>query len=136
MAHAARRTLIAEVPAELKDREMEIKPVSIPLYAADFGWKVGYKVLPKNRVRLGVRINEKNEKGVMVVSVTAGSVAEQMKIFKGDVLLSMDGEKISGIEDLVNRLQSKRFGDPVSIRVLRDNGETVLRGTIRKPRSN
>ena len=128
--------MVTEVPEELKDREMEIKPVSVPLYAADFGWKVDYKVLPKNRIRLGIRIEENNDKGVMALSVTAGSVAEQMNILKGDILLSLDGEEISGIEDLVDRLQTKNFGDPVAIMVLRDKGEVALRGIINKPKPN
>ena len=128
--------VITEVPSELKDREMEINPVSIPLIAADFGWKVEYKVLPKNRIRLGIHIQEKNGKGVMVTSVAAGSVAEKMHILKGDVLLSLDKENISSIADLVNRLQTKNFGDSVSIRVLRGDSELDLSGTIQMAESN
>ena len=128
--------VVGKVPADLKDREMEIQPVSIPLYAADFGWKVEYKVPPKNRIRLGVRIKEDGDKGVMVVSVADGSVAEQMHIVKGDILLSLDGEKISGVEDLVYRLQAKTFGDQVFIKVLRGKGETLLRGTIQEAKTD
>jgi uncharacterized iron-regulated protein len=120
---------VSSVPEELKDREMKIKPVSIPLVAADFGWKVNYEVLPKNKIRLGVGIAE-GTKGVKVKSVSPGSVAEKMKIKKGDLLLVLDGENISGVGDLINRLQTKNIGDPISIKVSRESNEILLQGII------
>ncbi|MEE8127995.1 MAG: ChaN family lipoprotein, partial [Nitrospinaceae bacterium] len=45
---------VTEIPKELKNREMKMKNVSIPLYASDFGWKVSYIVPPPKRIRLGV----------------------------------------------------------------------------------
>jgi uncharacterized iron-regulated protein len=121
---------VSSVPSELKDREMKIKPVSIPLVAADFGWKVDYEVLPKVKIRLGVSIEEVAG-GVKVKSVLPGSVAEKMNIRKGDLLISLGGENISGVEDLIGRLQTKNFGDPVSIKVSRGKVEIQLQGIIK-----
>lgn len=125
--------VVKEMPSELLDREMKIEPVSIPLYAADFGWKISYKVLPKNRIRLGIHIKDETEKGVRVVSVAKGSLAEKMQLNDNDLLLSLDEEEISGVDDLVDRLQTKHFGDQVEIRVLRDGREMNLSGIIGKP---
>ncbi|MGV7220314.1 MAG: ChaN family lipoprotein [Nitrospinales bacterium] len=122
---------VSSVPSALKDREMKIKPVSIPLVAADFGWKIDYKVLPKNKIRLGIGIEEVTG-GVKVKSVSSGSVAEKMDIRKGDLLLTLDKEKLSGITDLIDRLQIKSFGDPISIKVSREETEVQLQGIIKK----
>jgi len=122
---------VSSVSSELKDREMKIKPVSIPLVAADFGWKVNYKVLPKIKIRLGIGIEEVTG-GVKVKSVSPGSIAEKMDIRKDDLLLSLDKEKLSGIEDLIDRLQIKNVGDPISIKVSREKAEVQLQGVIKK----
>jgi uncharacterized iron-regulated protein len=122
---------VTSVPSELKDREMKIKPVSIPLIAADFGWKVDYSILPKNKIRLGIGI-EDVAAGVKIKSVFPGSVAEKMDIRKGDILISLDKEEISGVEDLVDRLQTKNFGDTVTIKVSREKAEIQLEGIIKK----
>lgn len=45
---------VTEIPPELKDRRMDVKSVPIPLYAADYAWKLAYKVLPENKIKLGV----------------------------------------------------------------------------------
>lgn len=124
--------VVTDVPKELKDREMKIKPVSIPLYAADFGWKIPYEVLPQNRIRLGIRIKDDSQKGVRVVSVAKNSTAEKMKIAKDDLLLELDGERISGVEDLIDLLQTKDFGDPVNLLVRRKGQKINLEGIIEK----
>ncbi len=124
--------VVTEVPKELEDRKMKIKPVSIPLYAADFGWKISYEVLPPNRIRLGIRIKDDSQKGVRVVSVAKNSTAEKMKIAKDDLLLELDGETISGVENLIDLLQTKDFGDPVNLLVRRRGQEINLEGIIEK----
>lgn len=124
--------VVTDVPEELKDRVMKIKPVSIPLYAADFGWKISYKVLPQNRIRLGIRVKDDSGKGVRVVSVAKNSTAEKMKIAKDDLLLELDGETLSGVEDLVDLLQTKDFGDPVNLLLRRADQEINLQGIIEK----
>ena len=55
--------VVTDMPEELKDREMTVEKVSIPLYLADFAWKLDYKVLPENRIRLGVRLKEAAKRG-------------------------------------------------------------------------
>ena len=109
---------VTELPAELKDREMQVEHVSIPLYAGDFAWRLEYKVLPENKVRLGVQLKE-SESGVSVLFVGENSNAEKAGIMKGDVFLALGGENILGVDDLVRRLQTFNIGDRVTIRLRR-----------------
>ncbi len=101
---------VTEMPVELKDREMTVKHVSIPLYMADFAWKLDYRVLPENKIKLGVRLKEE-EQGVSVTRVSDASNASRAGIQVGDVLIAMNGESIAGVHDLVDRLQTFNVGD-------------------------
>jgi len=122
---------VTELSAELKDREMDVKHVSIPLYAGDFAWRVEYKVLPGNKVKLGIQLKE-SESEVSVLFVGENSNAEKAGILKGDVLLELSGEKILGADDLVTRLQTFNVGDHAAIRLRRDREELDVDVLLRK----
>lgn len=113
---------VTELPAELKDREMDVKHISIPLYSADFAWKLEYKVLPEGKVRLGVQLKEE-ESGVSVQAVGKSSNAGRAGIQAGDILLALNGEAIDDVEDLIERLKTFDFGDRAAIQ-FRRGGET------------
>jgi len=101
---------VTELPSELKDREMDVQHVSIPLYSGDYAWKVQYKVLPTRKVKLGV-ILEIIKNTVRIKSVSANSNAEQAGLKKGDLLLEIDGTELIDIEDLTDKLKSLDLGD-------------------------
>lgn len=101
---------VTELPPELKDREMDVQHVSIPLYSGDYAWKVQYKVLPTRKVKLGV-ILEISKNTVRIKSVSANSNAEQAGLKKGDLLLEIDGTELIDIEDLTDKLKSLDLGD-------------------------
>jgi uncharacterized iron-regulated protein len=123
---------ITQMPEELKEsREMKVEHVHTPLYSADYAWKVSYKVLPKNRIKLGVLLAEE-EVGVRVRSVAKNSNAERAGILAGDLLLQADGKKIIDVEEMVSFLQSKNFGDEVNFRLRRDSAEQVVTVTLQK----
>ncbi len=109
---------VTQLPEELKDREMKVEHVSIPLYAGDFAWRLEYKVLPVNKVKLGVQLKESESK-VQVLFVGENSNADQAGILTGDVLLALGEEKILGVDDLVTRLQTFNVGDRALIRLRR-----------------
>jgi len=111
---------VTNVPEKLKDREMEVETVSIPLYAADYAWKVDYKVL--DSVRLGVRLERKNA-GVTIIEVMENTNAERAGILKGDLILSIDGEKISRVEEVLEQLQNKNFEDNSIFQIHRNGKE-------------
>ena len=120
-AYSIIQPTITHIPEELKDREMVVDKVSIPLYAADYAWKVDYKV--HDNVRLGVRLVQKKE-GVTIMAVTQNSNAETAGILKGDLLLSMDKKKLSRVEEVLEQLQNKNFNDRSTFH-LRRNGEEL-----------
>ncbi len=123
---------VTEIPKELKDREMKMKSVSIPLYASDFGWKVYYKVPPPNRIRLGVFLEEL-EKGLKVLKVENDSNAAKMNLKKDDVLLALDGYELMDVEDLATQLQKRNFGDTVRLTIERDHAEQDVSGILQEP---
>lgn len=124
---------VTEIPEELKGRQMKMeKKVAIPLYAADFSWKVAYIVPPPNRIRLGVYLEEL-EQGLRVLKVDPQSNAERMHLQPGDVLLKLDGQALIDIEDLASKLQTHQFGDTVSVTLRRGDEEQEVSGTLQEP---
>ena len=86
--------------------------------------------------RLGV-------KGVAVMAVEPGSPAEQAGlrgakidrgggIVPGDVILAVDGREVGTPAALVARLDEKKVGDTVTLRLLREGKETDVRATLGK----
>jgi S1-C subfamily serine protease len=57
--------------------------------------------------------------GLLVVSVEAGSPAEQGGILLGDILLSVDGEPTEHLDDLLSLLSGARIGKAVAVRMVR-----------------
>ncbi|HCG72585.1 MAG TPA: hypothetical protein DE038_04675 [Nitrospina sp.] len=128
-AYSTIQPTITHIPEELQDREMVVEKVSIPLYAADYAWKVDYKVY--DNVRLGVRLTQKKE-GVTIMAVTQHSNAETAGIVKGDLLLSMDGKKITRTEEVLEQLQNKNFNDHSTFHLRRDGRERNIEVVFKK----
>lgn len=121
----------AEIPDELKDRELDVKEVPIPLYAAEFAWKIPYKILPPNRIKLGVGLEEL-DKGARVRSVTENSSAAKAGIQKNDVFLAVDGLEVGDVDSMIERLQTKNFGDKIEIKLRRDGTEMNVEAVLQK----
>ncbi len=117
---------ITEVPHELKDREMKVEAVSIPLYSADFIWKVPYTVARPNRLRLGVRLTENDSGEILISSVMPASLAEMAGVQKGDVILRFDGEALKSVDDLIESLNMHEPGDRVTLGLRRGSEELTL----------
>ncbi|MEK9629039.1 MAG: ChaN family lipoprotein [Nitrospinota bacterium] len=128
-AYSIVQPTVTHIPTELKDREMEVEKVSIPLYAADYAWKVEYKV-PDN-VKLGVRLAQTSE-GVAIMEVMPETNAERAGIKKGDLLVQMDGEKLSSVEDVLELIQSKSFNDRSTFQIHRDGRELGVEVVFKK----
>ena len=128
-AYSTIQPTVTHIPEELKDREMVVEKVPIPLYAADYAWKVDYKVY--DNVRLGVRLAQKKE-GVTIMSVTQHSNAETAGIAKGDLLLSMDGKKLTRVEEVLEQLQNKKFNDHSTFQLRRDGKELNVEMVFKK----
>ena len=116
---------VTELPPELEDREMDVQHVSIPLYSGDYAWKLQYKVLPDNKVKLGVTL-ENSENAVRIKSVSANSNAERAGLKKDDILLAINGIELVDIEDLTNRLRNLGFDDQVKFIIKRGSEEIAV----------
>jgi uncharacterized iron-regulated protein len=112
---------INKVPENLKDREMEVKKVSIPLYAADYVWQVEYRVPGQNKVKLGVRLAQEKDSGARIKAVGKLSNAQTAGMKPGDLLVSMDGKALSSVDDVLELLSHKKFDDRSTFQLQRDN---------------
>ena len=74
--------------------------------------------------RLGVTVTTLNTNGVLpngayIVSVEAGSPAEKAGLKAGDTLVEVNGEVISGSDDLMKALEPFKAGDTIKVTVWR-----------------
>jgi S1-C subfamily serine protease len=68
--------------------------------------------------------------GVVIVAVEPESPAAQACLEQGDVILALDGEPVSGVDDLVRLLNGDRIGHSMELRLLK-RGE--MRAVILTP---
>jgi S1-C subfamily serine protease len=66
------------------------------------------------------------------MAVTQHSNAETAGIVKGDLLLSMDGKKITRAEEVLEQLQNKNFNDHSTFHLLRDGRERNIEVVFKK----
>ncbi len=116
---------VTKIPPELKDREMSYESVPVPLYLADFAWKVDYKVLPEGKIKLGVFLEE-TEEGLKIKSVGKNSNADRGGILANDILIEMSGKPIAGVEDLKEILQTKKSGEIVPVKLIRNSVKMIF----------
>ena len=123
-----------KIPDNLKDREMTVEKVSIPLYSSDYAWKVEYKVPGQNKVKLGVRLAQEKSGGVLIKSVAENSNAQRAGMKIGDILLSMDGKTLTGVGDILELLQTKHFNDRSTFQLQRGNKTLAVEMVFKKPK--
>ena len=70
---------------------------------------------------LAERFHIKEEKGVLVSKVNAGSAAEAKGLREGDLIKELNREKINNVEDFKRESAKIKKGDGVLLRVIRDN---------------
>jgi S1-C subfamily serine protease len=61
----------------------------------------------------------RQEVGLLVVMVAPGGPAESAGLLIGDVLLSVDGQVVSGTADLQSALDGEKIGKTARLKVLR-----------------
>ena len=84
-----------------------------------------------DNVQLGVRLDQKKE-GVTIASVTQKSNAETAGIVKGDLLLSIDGKKLTSTEEVLEQLQNKNFNDHSTFHLRRDGKDLNVEVVFKK----
>jgi S1-C subfamily serine protease len=75
--------------------------------------------------RLRVQLGLGQQAGVRVVEVQSGSPAQTAGLEPGDVILSLDQDTVTGIDDIARVLDGSKIGKRVSVRVLRDAARIV-----------
>ncbi|BAD39402.1 S1C family serine protease [Symbiobacterium thermophilum] len=86
---------------------------------------------------LGLRTAE----GAVVTQVVPGSAAEEAglrspqydranRLISADVIVALDGEKVTNADDLVKRIQQRKVGDQVELTVARDGQELKVKATL------
>ncbi|MCS7299164.1 MAG: Do family serine endopeptidase [Spirochaetia bacterium] len=105
--------------------------LAIPINTAK---RVVKQLIDKGKVErgyIGVSISELDEEtrkqmglpkdvGVLVSKVEPGSPAEKEGVKQGDVIVEVDGQKISTFSELLDKIASKSPGDNARIKVFRD----------------
>jgi serine protease Do len=95
------------------------------------------------RGRLGVQIESLSpqladyfgvkEGGVLVSSVTKDSPADKAGLKAGDVITSIDGERIRDYDDVINQLRDK--SGEVALGIVRDKKASMIKASIEQPPS-
>jgi serine protease Do len=109
----------------------------------DFG---GFNVLAGGRARLGIDAEDlsgqfggyfgaPDGEGVLVREVSSDSPAEKAGIKSGDVITSLDGERIRSLGDLREKLAAKRVEKTVKLGVLRNKSEMSISVELPPPPS-
>ncbi len=83
--------------------------------------------LPEALVRA---LGNDQEQGLLLVSVEPGGPADAAGLILGDVLLSIDGEGVSQVEQLQERLTGERVGKAVAVRIVRGGEPREVTVTI------
>lgn len=83
------------------------------------------------RVRLGFNFDRAHPgPGVLVASVLEGTTAEKIGLLKGDVLVRLDETSVVTLQDLIDTLSRKEYGQPVRVVVRREGQGVTLTGRI------
>jgi len=125
MAYAILLPVEISTPEQREGRMMETEVPEIPLLPADFVWFVPFESLEEKRVRMGIRMEEK-EGRLLVEAVVPGSPAERAGMEKGDELVAFDGKPLRESLDVFYLVGEKREGDKASVDVRRAGEEKTL----------
>jgi serine protease Do len=126
---------------------MQLPRVEIPEMVPDMpgmDWSGG--VLAGARPRLGIDAEDlsgqfgayfgaPDGEGVLVRAVNAGSPAEKAGVKSGDVITSLNGERIRSLGDLREKLAGKREEKTVKLSVLRNKSEVSITVELPPPPS-
>jgi putative serine protease PepD len=79
---------------------------------------------------LGVEVGAAQSGGARITSVVSGSAAAKAGLKTGDVVLSVDGNRISTAAQLQSAIAAHKPGDAVTLRVSRSGSTLTLKATL------
>jgi serine protease Do len=75
-----------------------------------------------NKPKLGLRIEDtENSSGVKVLEVKKGSAADKAGIRKDDIITSLNGEKVTNVDEVNEHLNESRDAEILNLKALRNN---------------
>ena len=124
---------------ELEPRFRELEPRLRGFrYDGPLDFNFEFPRMTSPRGRLGVQLNEltpqlaeyfgAKDGGVLVASVTKDSPADKAGVKAGDVIVSINGDRVRRTDDLIDELRD-REGE-ISVGILREKKESTLKATI------
>jgi len=120
----------------------ELPKIEVPEIAPMPGSDWSFELLPGGRPRLGIDAEDlsgqfgayfgaPDGEGVLVREVNSNSPAEKAGVKSGDVIVSLNGERVRSLGDLREKLAGKREEKTVKLGVLRSKSEMSL--TVEMP---
>jgi aminopeptidase YwaD len=99
-----------------------------PLTFQEAGSKIQRSRGGRYKVTLGIMPDYAGmeKRGMRIDAVTKGKPAEKAGMLKGDIITAIDGKTVGNIYDYMNRLQTLKEGQMISIDVLRNGNPLVL----------
>lgn len=88
---------------------------------ADFLWGVPDTEDKPAYPALGVRLEEKSEKGFVLSTIFPESIAGKNQLQKGDIITAIDGKDFNTLVELKKHLDTKNWDDPIQLNILREN---------------
>ncbi len=98
---------------------------------ADFLWGVPDTEEKPAYPTLGVRLEEKSEKGFLINMIFPESIAEKNNLQKGDILTTIDGKDFKTLVELKKYLDTKNWDDPIQLNLLRENEKLELKFNLK-----
>lgn len=94
----------------------------------------GYLGLGMQRVHLPDSLQQSSsisgDSGLIVVSVESGGPAEKAGILVGDIVVAIDGRRVTQTEDVQSALGSDRVGTAIPVQVIRGGSAAEIQVTI------
>jgi serine protease Do len=124
----------------------ELPKIEMPEMPLAPGMDWSYEMLPGGRPRLGIDAEDvsgqfgtyfgaPDGEGVLVREVNSGSAAEKAGVKSGDVIISLNGDRVRSLGDLREKLAGKREEKTVKLGVLRNKSEMSLTVELPPPPS-
>lgn len=110
--------------------ENSSRPISVGAYSVK-----PRSIIGKNRGFLGVE-PAPHAQGVLINSVTRNSAANRAGIQPGDIVLSIGGKPTATVADLVREIGSRKKGQTIELKILRDEERINLSATLDGRRLN
>ena len=117
------------VPAELQDKLMDVELPTFPMVPYDYLAYTEYEKLPGERVKLGVRMHEEEDK-VVVEAVVPNSAAAIAGVAEGDIIVALDDVEIKENFDLIYAVNQHVSGDRSKLTIERGGERFELEVTF------